>query len=81
MGQGPCAQGKAVLWVSQQSPGQQKEEYLYETQLPVGGTYEFYLLPGKYQLSAYSDQSCEHKASIEIKEEGRTFNMELRAMK
>jgi hypothetical protein len=60
-----CAE-KVMVWLSLDREDFQEKLLLLHTQVPVGGTYQFFLKPGKYLLAASDEVGCEFSKKIEI---------------
>jgi hypothetical protein len=74
-----CAsQGAMVAFVQFED---KPNEYLYQVEVPVGGTVEFSLIPGKYELEAVNKIGCFGKSSIDLRtpaSEKHSLNLEIK---
>jgi len=57
-----------MVWVSLDKEDYKERLLLMHTEVPAGGSFQFYLKPGKYQLRASDQKGCEFMKSINVKE-------------
>jgi hypothetical protein len=62
-----CSERKVMVWLSLDKDNYQERLLLMHTEVPIGGSFQFYLVPGDYQLRASDDQGCEFLQKISIK--------------
>ena len=62
-----CAD-KVMVWLSLDKEDYQERLLLLHTEVPVGGTFQFYLRPGNYQVRASDQEGCEFFKSVEVKD-------------
>ncbi len=55
--------GPAVIWVSKSS------EILYQIESPIGGSFEFHLMPGEYDIASTTNNGCQVKKSFSVKKD------------
>ena len=55
-----CRSGEVQIWVST------GKALLYQALVPVGGTYEFHVVPGKYSVAATSVSGCLAEATVKV---------------
>lgn len=58
----------AMVWLSLDKDSYKERLLLMHTEVPVGGTFQFYLKPGKYQLRASDKSGCEYLKRIVVKD-------------
>lgn len=63
----PTCSSKAMVWVSLDKDDYQERLLLMHTLVPVGGKFQFYLLPGRYQIRASDEKGCEFFKRVEVK--------------
>jgi hypothetical protein len=57
---------KAMVWLSLDESSYEKRLLLMHTMVPVGGTFQFYLKAGEYELRGSDDQGCGFIRKIKI---------------
>lgn len=57
----PSCGAENQVWVSKDSL------LIYQTEVPSQGTFEFYLTPGKYNVTATSNKGCIDESELEVK--------------
>lgn len=68
----PSACSKSVMvWLSVDKENYKERLLLMHTEVPVGGSFQFYLKPGNYQLRASDEKGCESFQRIKV---GRTIS-------
>jgi hypothetical protein len=71
-----CQEGKAQAWFSR------GKILLYQTELPVGGTFEFHAKPGRYNLVITGSTGCFTEIPLELKAgEAKQVVLELTPMR
>jgi len=58
--------GTAMVWVSLDKDEYKERLLLMHTEVPVGGTFQFYLKPGNYQIRASDEKGCEFLKRIKV---------------
>lgn len=61
-----CA-NKAMVWLALDKPNYQDRLLLLHTEVPQGGTFEFYVKPGHYEVRVTDDEGCEYLKKLSIK--------------
>jgi hypothetical protein len=56
-----------MVWVSLDKEDYKERLLLMHTEVPVGGSFQFYLKPGNYQLRASDQKGCEYFKRILVK--------------
>ncbi len=59
----------AMVWVSLDKDNYKERLLLMHTEVPVGGTFQFYLKPGNYQIRASDEKGCEYIQRIRVGEQ------------
>lgn len=52
--------GKVMVWLSLDKENYKERLLLMHTEVPVGGSFKFYVRPGKYQVRASDESGCEY---------------------
>jgi hypothetical protein len=60
-----CAQ-EVMVWLALDKNDYPERLLLMHTQVPVGGTFQFFLKPGNYQLRASDEKGCETLQKVSI---------------
>lgn len=55
-----------MVWLSLDKDTYKERLLLMHTEVPVGGTFQFYLKPGDYQLRASDAKGCEFFQRIKV---------------
>lgn len=55
-----------MVWLSLDKDDYKERQLLLHTQVPVGGTFQFYLKPGQYQVRASDQNGCEFFQRIKV---------------
>ena len=55
-----------MVWLSVDKDSYKERLLLMHTEVPVGGSFQFYLKPGDYQLRASDEKGCEFFKKIKI---------------
>lgn len=58
----------AMMWLSLDKENYKERLLLMHTEVPVGGSFQFYLKPGKYQLRGSDKAGCEYLKRIVVTE-------------
>lgn len=56
----------AMVWVSLDEDDYKDRLLLMHSEVPVGGSFQFYLKPGAYQVRASDDKGCEFLQRIKV---------------
>lgn len=56
-----------MVWVSLDKEDYKERLLLMHTEVPVGGSFQFYLKPGNYQLRGSDQKGCEYFKRILVK--------------
>jgi hypothetical protein len=59
--------GKVMVWLSLDKDNYKERLLLMHTEVPLKGSFQFYMKPGNYQLRATNEQGCEFLKRITIK--------------
>lgn len=57
---------KVMVWLSLDKDDYKERLLLMHSEVPVGGSFQFYLKPGSYQLRASDEKGCDFYKRIEI---------------
>lgn len=57
-----------MMWLSLDKENYKERLLLMHTEVPVGGSFQFYLKPGKYQLRGSDKAGCEYLKRIVVTE-------------
>jgi hypothetical protein len=59
-------EGAIMVWVSLDKENFQERQLLMHTLVPIGGSFQFYLNPGQYQVRGSDKKGCEttHKVTV-----------------
>lgn len=55
-----------MVWLSLDKENYKERLLLMHTEVPVGGTYKFYLKPGDYQVRGSDEKGCEFLKRITV---------------
>lgn len=55
-----------MVWLSLDKEAYKERLLLMHTEVPVGGSFQFYLKPGDYQLRASDEKGCEFLQKIKV---------------
>lgn len=58
---------KAMVWLSLDKENYQERLLLMHTEVPQGGTFRFYVVPGSYQVRVSDEAGCEVIERIAVK--------------
>lgn len=47
------------------------------TEVPIGGSFQFYVRPGNYQVRASDESGCEYMEKVSVKDKGPELNVKL----
>jgi hypothetical protein len=61
-----CDPKKAMVWLSLDKDNYKERLLLMHTMVPIGGTFEFHVKPGKYQVRASDEKGCEDYKQVEV---------------
>lgn len=61
-----CSPGPVMVWLSLDKDEYKERLLLMHTEVPVGGSFQFYLKPGAYQLRASDQSGCEFLQKIKV---------------
>jgi hypothetical protein len=57
---------KVMVWLSLDKEEYKERLLLMHTEVPEGGSFEFFVKPGKYQLRASDQAGCEYLKKVEV---------------
>lgn len=72
-----CDPKKAMIWLSLDKDNYQERLLLMHTMVPIGGTFEFHVKEGKYQVRASDEKGCEDLHKIEILKKDKIIDIKL----
>lgn len=58
----------AMVWVALDKDDYKDRLLLMHTEVPVGGSFQFYLKPGEYQVRASDEKGCEFLQLVKIQQ-------------
>ena len=76
-----CRAGKTMVWLSKNEAEFAKKELLLHTAVPERGTFEFYVLPGDYLVTASNERGCSAERQVRINEKDVVLELELKEKK
>lgn len=62
----PACSKKAMVWLSLDKETYKERLLLMHTEVPVGGTFNFYVKPGEYQVRGSDEAGCEFLKKMSI---------------
>jgi hypothetical protein len=62
-----CEDHDHMVWISSASNHFSGRQLYYHAHVPKGGSFEFHLNPGVYEISSTSENSCIDEKKIELK--------------
>jgi hypothetical protein len=68
---------RVMVWLSLDKEAYKERLLLMHTEVPVGGTFQFYLKPGDYQLRASDEKGCEFLQKIKVAGKLTQVNVQL----
>jgi hypothetical protein len=69
VGQTGCSQKKVMVWLSLDKDHYQERLLLMHTEVPIDGTFSFFVKPGKYQVRGSDPEGCEFFQRVSVKNE------------
>lgn len=57
---------KVMVWLSLDKEDYKERLLLMHTEVPVGGSFEFFVKPGKYQVRGSDEAGCEFLLKVEV---------------
>lgn len=57
---------KVMVWLSLDKEDYKERLLLMHTEVPVGGSFEFFVKPGKYQVRGSDEAGCEFLIKVEV---------------
>lgn len=57
---------KVMVWLSLDKEEYKERLLLMHTEVPAGGSFEFFVKPGKYQVRASDEAGCEYLRKVEV---------------
>lgn len=57
-----------MVWVALDKNEYKERLLLMHTEVPVGGSFQFYLKPGDYQIRASDEKGCEFLQKVTVKD-------------
>lgn len=71
-----CAK-KTMVWLSLDKENYHERLLLMHTEVPQGGTFEFYVKPGDYQVRVSDDEGCEYLKKVSIKDRPVSLSIQM----
>ena len=68
-----------MVWLSLDKDNYKDRLLLLHTSVPVGGSFQFYLKNGDYQVRASDDKGCEYLKKIQVR--NQLVNLEVKMVK
>jgi hypothetical protein len=68
---------KVMVWLSLDKELYKERLLLMHTEVPVGGSYQFYLKPGEYQVRASDEQGCEFFQRVRVSRGISSVNIQM----
>ncbi len=72
-----CDPKKAMVWLSLDKDNYKERLLLMHTMVPIGGTFEFHVKAGKYQVRASDEKGCEDFLRVEIGTQDKVVSLKL----
>lgn len=69
--------GKVMVWLSLDKENYQERLLLMHTEVPVGGSFRFYVRPGSYQVRASDKSGCEYFEKLRVTEKDADLKIQL----
>ena len=66
-----------MVWISLDKEDYKERLLLMHTEVPIGGSFQFYLKPGNYQLRGSDEKGCEYFKRILVKGNVLTEKMKM----
>ena len=66
-----------MVWLSLDKEAYKERLLLMHTEVPVGGSFQFYLKPGDYQLRASDEKGCEFLQKIKVTSKLTTVKVQM----
>lgn len=66
-----------MVWLSLDKEAYKERLLLMHTEVPVGGSFQFYLKPGDYQLRASDEKGCEFLQKIKVSSKVSTVKVKM----
>lgn len=66
-----------MVWLSLDKDAYKERLLLMHTEVPVGGSFQFYLKPGDYQLRASDEKGCEFLQKIKVTAKVSTVKVQM----
>ncbi len=61
-----CKTDKVMVWLGTVHSDFLKRKLLMHTEVPVGGTFEFYVRPGNYEIRGSNELGCGHISEVKV---------------
>lgn len=68
---------KVMVWLSLDKDNYKERLLLMHTEVPVGGSFKFYVRAGNYQVRASDKEGCEFFQRVELKKEDTFVNIRM----
>lgn len=73
----PACSDPVMVWVSLDKENYKERLLLLHSTVPVGGSFQFFLKPGAYQLRASDEKGCEFVQRIQVKDKVLTQDVKM----
>jgi hypothetical protein len=73
----PACSDPVMVWVSLDKDNYKERLLLLHSTVPVGGSFQFFLKPGAYQLRASDEKGCEFVQRIQVKDKVLTQDVKM----
>lgn len=70
---------KVMVWLSLDKENYKERLLLMHTEVPVNGTFKFFIKPGAYQVRASDEAGCEFLKRVNVKE--RNVHLDIQMVK
>lgn len=67
----------AMIWIALDKDDYKDRLLLMHTEVPIGGSFQFYLKPGQYQVRASDENGCEFLQKIKVKDLVSTIQIKM----
>lgn len=68
---------KVMVWLSLDKENYHERLLLMHTEVPQGGSFQFYVRPGNYQVRASDESGCEYMEKVSVKEKDHELKIQL----
>ncbi len=68
---------KAMVWLSLDKENYKERLLLMHTEVPIGGTFSFYVKPGEYQIRGSDESGCHYLQKLSLKDSRENVTVRL----